>query len=145
MTALARIVGLQKPRKLGPRPPKRIARNTKPIPRRVHVKRVSMKRGQVIAADKEWADRVKERDGGCVLGPLLQDCAGQQEAHHAFYTKKAHPRLRYVLENGAQLCHWHHHAFAHGERTLWRLWWGAKHPDWRRRVDAKAKRESRLS
>ena len=119
-----------KPARHGPKARKRISRQA-PVRRR------SSRRPAVERADARWAEQVKARDGMCVLGRLLRDCMGPQDAHHAFYGKKAHPSLRHEVENGARVCR-RHHDFWHAHPKLLRLWWADKHPDWLRHMDAKA-------
>lgn len=146
---------------------KRLARNTKPIARkgrparRVHVKRVSTRRGQQIVADAEWSSKVAERDRdvcqirgqgvpvrgeqyGLVATIVLQ-CWGGLDSHHV-YSKKAHPRLRYSLDNGIRLCRGHHD-YAHTEegKVFLRRWLDATHPFRYARLLEKAQREARLA
>ena len=53
-----------------------------------------------------WSKSIKKRDGlKCKINN--QDCKGRLEAHHILgYTE--HPELRYELNNGIALCHFHH-------------------------------------
>ncbi len=55
---------------------------------------------------KQWSRSVKNRDGWkCRIAN--QKCSGKAVAHHilAFVT---HPELRYEVNNGITLCHFHH-------------------------------------
>ena len=52
--------------------------------------------------DKLWADKVKARDGKCIVC----EKTGGLEAHHVL--GKASHRLRYCLANGVTLCNYHH-------------------------------------
>ena len=55
---------------------------------------------------KEWMFSVKKRDNWkCVL--LNSDCRGRLEAHHIFDWIN-YPTLRYIINNGITLCHFHH-------------------------------------
>lgn len=132
-----------------------------PLKRGKGVRRVSAKRRGVIAADAEWARKVKYRDGEeCQLRgnglPMPPDeefpngritvlaCMGGLDAHHV-YRKGNHPRLRHDVSNGLALCR-RHHQYAHTaegivfvQRWLYSVhfqrWWA---------LGEKAKRESRL-
>jgi hypothetical protein len=133
MTALSRIA-FPKPRRVGPKPKRRLAR-------RVHVKRVSAKRGQVERADARWSVAIKATSGWecewCGKWQITMD------AHHV-YSKRAFPRLRYDLDNGVQLdraCH----ERAHRNPLSFRAWFAAVDPERWRRLSSKAQRESRLS
>ncbi len=55
---------------------------------------------------RDWRKRVCVRDGWkCKINN--QDCKGHIEAHHILgYT--AHPEVRYDINNGITLCHFHH-------------------------------------
>lgn len=55
---------------------------------------------------REWSKDVKNRDGWkCKISN--GDCSGRLEAHHIFGWK-SHPELRYEINNGITLCHFHH-------------------------------------
>ena len=55
---------------------------------------------------KQWRKNVCNRDGWkCKI--LNQDCKGQLEVHHILGWK-SHPELRYEVNNGITLCHFHH-------------------------------------
>ena len=55
---------------------------------------------------KFWMKSVKNRDGWkCRISN--QECSGLLEAHHILEWK-AHPELRYEVNNGITLCHFHH-------------------------------------
>lgn len=58
------------------------------------------------ALSKDWCKRVKSRDEyKCRISN--NDCDGQLEAHHIL-SWRDHPELRYELNNGVTLCHFHH-------------------------------------
>lgn len=55
---------------------------------------------------KQWRKAVCDRDSWkCKL--LGDDCSGRLEVHHIL-TWKNHPDLRYSVDNGICLCHFHH-------------------------------------
>lgn len=55
---------------------------------------------------KTWSKEVKNRDGWkCKVAN--SDCLGRMESHHIL-SWKDHPELRYNLNNGITLCHYHH-------------------------------------
>lgn len=55
---------------------------------------------------KQWCRGVKNRDGWkCKISN--GDCSGRIEAHHILGWKD-YPSLRYQLNNGIALCHFHH-------------------------------------
>lgn len=55
---------------------------------------------------KQWHNAVKIRDNWkCKISN--QDCNGRLEAHHIFGWK-IYPELRYEINNGITLCHFHH-------------------------------------
>jgi hypothetical protein len=57
-------------------------------------------------AAREWRCRVWNRDGfRCRI--RNNDCNGRLEAHHIL-SWKLYPELRYDLNNGITLCHYHH-------------------------------------
>lgn len=57
-------------------------------------------------AYKEWRKNVYTRDNfKCRIAD--NNCKGRVEAHHILGWK-AHPELRYVINNGITLCHFHH-------------------------------------
>lgn len=53
-----------------------------------------------------WSREVKRRDGW-VCKISNEDCFGNLEAHHILPVR-SHPELRYKLNNGITLCHFHH-------------------------------------
>jgi len=55
---------------------------------------------------REWSHNVKNRDGWkCRISN--KECSGRLEAHHILGWI-AHPELRYEVNNGITLCHFHH-------------------------------------
>lgn len=57
-------------------------------------------------AYREWSRSVKNRDGWkCKIANI--DCNGRLESHHIL-PYKDHPELRYEINNGITLCHFHH-------------------------------------
>lgn len=55
---------------------------------------------------KQWRRQVCNRDDWkCRINN--EDCKGRLEAHHIFGWK-SHPELRYEVNNGITLCHFHH-------------------------------------
>jgi len=55
---------------------------------------------------KAWIKSVKLRDGHkCKIGN--KDCSGKLEAHHILSWSE-YPELRYQINNGITLCHFHH-------------------------------------
>lgn len=55
---------------------------------------------------KQWSKNVKSRDGWkCRIAN--GDCSGRLESHHILGWK-SHPDLRYQINNGITLCHFHH-------------------------------------
>lgn len=55
---------------------------------------------------RDWSRRVKIRDGWkCRISN--KDCLGKLEAHHILGWKE-YPELRYDINNGITLCHFHH-------------------------------------
>ena len=67
-------------------------------------------------AYKEWRRQVWVRDGyKCKISNL--DCAGRIEAHHILGWTK-YPELRYVINNGITLCHFHHPRKKEDEKSL---------------------------
>lgn len=55
---------------------------------------------------REWSKAVKNRDGWkCKMSN--GDCSGQVVAHHIL-SWKDHEKLRYEVNNGITLCHFHH-------------------------------------
>ncbi len=58
------------------------------------------------SASNYWRKQVKLRDGNkCKIAN--KDCNGQLEVHHIL-TWKDYPELRYDINNGITLCHFHH-------------------------------------
>lgn len=55
---------------------------------------------------KYWMLEVKKRDGW-MCRVSNQDCSGRLEAHHILPWRD-YPNLRYSLNNGITLCHFHH-------------------------------------
>lgn len=57
-------------------------------------------------AYKNWRRQVWQRDGfKCKI--KNKDCCGRIEAHHILGWSE-HPELRYIINNGITLCHFHH-------------------------------------
>lgn len=55
---------------------------------------------------REWSNTVKNRDSWtCRIAD--NNCDGRLEAHHILGWTK-HPKLRYEVNNGITLCHFHH-------------------------------------
>ena len=55
---------------------------------------------------RNWSKSVKDRDNWkCKL--LNHECSGRLESHH-IYRWKDYPDLRYDINNGITLCHFHH-------------------------------------
>lgn len=55
---------------------------------------------------KQFAHKVRQRDNyKCKISN--QDCGGRLEVHHILRWK-SHPELRYEVNNGITLCHFHH-------------------------------------
>lgn len=55
---------------------------------------------------REWSNQVKKRDEWkCKIDN--NDCCGRLESHHIL-SWKDNPELRYTLNNGITLCHFHH-------------------------------------
>lgn len=128
-----------------PKPPKREPSQPKPLKRgkrpnrRVHVKRMSMRRGQQLIEDAEWSASVRaahNHECWACTSPGL-------DAHHIF-GKKAHPRLRYDIENGVALCRTHHQRW-HATPVWWRKLFSRVFPLRWDRLQKKARRESRLA
>lgn len=58
------------------------------------------------SAHRDWSRSVKSRDGWkCKISN--GDCSGRLEAHHILGWS-SHPELRYQINNGITLCHYHH-------------------------------------
>lgn len=58
------------------------------------------------SASKDWAKQVKSRDGWkCKISN--KECYGRLEAHHIL-SWKYYPEVRYDVNNGISLCHYHH-------------------------------------
>lgn len=58
------------------------------------------------SAHREWSRNVKNRDGWkCRMNN--GDCCGRMESHHILGFLE-YPELRYDLNNGITLCHFHH-------------------------------------
>lgn len=65
---------------------------------------------------KQWRRSVLERDGfRCKISN--EDCLGKIEAHHILGWK-SHPELRYQINNGITLCHFHHPRRREDEKRL---------------------------
>lgn len=128
---------IPKPSKRAPRPRKAIKRGKRPA-RRVRIARVSKKHGQVSKADSEWSAMVRERAGG----HCERTGRAGTDAHHVF-TKGAHPRLRYDLDNGILLTRAEHRR-AHRSMKAFRAWFAKVFPETWARLEEKAKREARL-
>lgn len=68
------------------------------------------------SAYNHWRKTCKERDGKkCKI--RNKDCKGQLEIHHILGWKD-HPELRYEVNNGITLCHFHHPTKREEERRL---------------------------
>jgi len=84
--------------------------------------RTQLKRFNNVAKDRrssayiEWRKRVLERDNWtCRIAN--KDCDGRIEVHHILsYTH--HPELRYEINNGITLCHFHHPSKRAEEKRL---------------------------
>ena len=113
--------------------PIRAPKPAKRISRRVRIARQSAKRGQVLKADREWAEKVKV-GGLCQYGRCIQLCT---DAHH-IYGKRAYPRLRYDMDNGIALCRVHHEEW-HRAPVSRRVWFAAQYPGAWKRLQEKAK------
>ena len=75
---------------------------------------MSAKNGQVRKADAAWARAVREKYGDRCFHFW---CANAATDTHHIIGKKAHPRLRHVVENGLAMCREHHNE-AHA-RPAW--------------------------
>lgn len=65
---------------------------------------------------KEWTRAVKNRDNWkCKISN--GDCSGRLEAHHILGWS-SHPELRYLINNGIALCHFHHPKKREDEKRL---------------------------
>ena len=65
---------------------------------------------------REWSKSVKQRDNQkCKINN--SDCEGRLEAHHILGWS-SHPELRYQLNNGITLCHFHHPRARKEEKRL---------------------------
>ncbi len=65
---------------------------------------------------KQWSRSVKNRDSWkCRISN--GECSGKLEAHHILGWK-AHPELRYEVNNGITLCHFHHPRKRNDEERL---------------------------
>jgi|ETNvirnome_2_300_1030623.scaffolds.fasta_scaffold06917_2 hypothetical protein len=63
-----------------------------------------------------WRKQIKECDN-CKCKINNQDCKGRLEVHHILgYTE--HPELRYDINNGITLCHFHHPKMREEEKRL---------------------------
>ena len=68
------------------------------------------------SAHRYWSISVKKRDNWkCRL--LNEECDGRVESHH-IYSWSAFPALRYEINNGITLCHYHHPRTRDGEQKL---------------------------
>lgn len=123
----------------GPKPTKRV-RARKPIARKSKLKRVrktsagakartarrAEKRRQRWRMDAYWAKQVRQKYGdGCFHAFCGQPAT---DTHHII-GKKAHPELRYVVENGAPMCREHHdeaHARPKWFKENFRGWYHAR-------------------
>ena len=61
---------------------------------------------RISSTYREWRKQVWLRDN-FVCKIANPDCAGRIEAHHILGYKE-HPELRYQINNGITLCHFHH-------------------------------------
>lgn len=58
------------------------------------------------SAHREWSKEIKKRDSWkCRIAD--ESCSGKIEAHHILGWR-SHPDLRYKINNGITLCHYHH-------------------------------------
>lgn len=71
---------------------------------RTQLKDDSKERGGQL--HREWSKSVKDRDGW-ICRIQNKDCSGRMESHHIL-SWKDHPELRYKINNGITLCHFHH-------------------------------------
>ena len=63
-----------------------------------------------------WMKAVKNRDNWkCQIANI--DCKGHMEAHHILNWRN-HPKLRYEVNNGITLCHFHHPRKVEDEKRL---------------------------
>lgn len=68
------------------------------------VKTYNDRRGDILY--KKWRLDVYKRDGyKCLM--LNSDCCGKITAHHILRWRD-YPELRYIINNGITLCHYHH-------------------------------------
>lgn len=74
-------------------------------PKWIEDRTLSDRKGRKSSANVYWIRAVKRRDKECRIGN--QDCKGGLEAHHILSWRN-HPELRYDLNNGIALCHFHH-------------------------------------
>jgi len=75
-------------------------------------------------ADREWAAKVKERDGYRCRRCLRYFPEGNRrglDAHHIF-SKGGHPATRFEILNGVSLCTGHHIAWAHRDPLEFHEW-----------------------
>lgn len=65
---------------------------------------------------KYWMLSVRKRDNWkCRL--LNSDCKGRLESHHIFDWEN-YPELRYIINNGITLCHFHHPRGRENEKRM---------------------------
>lgn len=65
---------------------------------------------------REWSISVKKRDNWkCKINN--NDCNGRIEAHHIL-SWKDYPELRYIINNGITVCHYHHPRTKIKEKSL---------------------------
>ena len=98
-------------------------------------KRRAEKRARTIKADAVWALKVREKYGDRCFHYF---CGNPATDTHHIIGKKAHPELRYVVENGAPMCREHHdeaHARPKWFKENFRGWY---HPRWCRLMDKAA-------
>lgn len=81
--------------------------------------RTKLKTARTQAYDqryRDWMKKVKDRDGWkCRIDN--DDCSGKLEAHHIL-TWAEHQELRYEVNNGISLCHYHHPRKREEEKRL---------------------------
>lgn len=65
---------------------------------------------------REWSISVKKRDS-YVCKMKNESCSGRLESHHIF-SWKDYPELRYRIDNGITLCHFHHPRRREDEESL---------------------------
>lgn len=120
-----------KPEKRAPRPPKRIARGKRPArTTRVTKQRTTEKARQRRRDDAWWSGAVRRR------AEFLCERSGTLgEAGHHVWPKKAHPKLRHVIDNGIFLTR-EEHDRAHKNMRAFRTWFATRFPERWARLEA---------